>query len=79
MKTINKAQLETFFMSLGWAGDYKDPEAVHGGIVRGRKGSYLHLPLMKIEYRTKDEFLDRIDEIAEALWKKAEEQRKTMP
>ena len=53
----NKEKLETFFMSIGWAGNLEDPESIHGGIVRARKGTYLHLPMMKLEFRTKDEFI----------------------
>lgn len=75
---INKEKLETFFMSLGWAGDWEDPEAIHGGIVRVRKGTTLHLPMMKLEFSTKEEFLDKVEEIAATLWEKMEETKEIM-
>lgn len=73
MITINKKQLETFFMSLGWAGDWPDTEVIHGGLIRVRKGSFLHLPMMKLEFATKEEFIDKVTEIAEDLWDRMEE------
>jgi len=76
MITINKEQLETFFMSIGWTGDYEDPESIHGGIIRARKEEYIHLPMMKLECKTKKEFLDRIEEIAEGLWDRMEKSRR---
>ena len=55
-------------MSLGWAGQCDDPEAISGGMVRIRKNHILHLPMIKLEYKSKQEFLDRVMKIANDLW-----------
>jgi len=81
MKLINSKRLEKlekFFMSIGWAGEYEDPESIHGGIVRARKGTYLPLPMMKLEFRTKEEFIARVTEVAGKIWDKMEETKEIM-
>ena len=62
-------------MSLGWAGEWPDPEVIHGGLIRARKGTFLHLPMMKLHCATKEEFMNRVMEIAETLWDRMEETR----
>ena len=58
-------------MSLGFCppDESEDPESISGGLVRLRKGTYLHLPMRKIECHSKQQFLDDIQYMAEQLWK----------
>jgi hypothetical protein len=73
MKTVN-SKVRTFFMSLGACPkDSKDPEPISGGMIRLRKGAYLHLPMIKVECRSKQQFIDEVNEIAEQLWERIKE------
>lgn len=77
MRTINTRK-EIFFMSLGWAGVWNNPESIMGGIVRAAANHILHLPLVKIECNSKQEFVSKVSQMAESMWDKAKGQRKLL-
>jgi len=70
MKTVNSTK-RIYFVSLACIPkiyDESDIESITGGIIRVRKGNYLHAPLAKIECNSKQQLIDKLAKIAEHIW-----------
>jgi len=70
MKTIN-SKPRMFVTSLACIPknyDEADIETITGGLVRVRKGNYLHIPMVQLKCRSKQELIDKLTDLGDKMW-----------
>lgn len=72
MKAENPKK-KSFIVSLAYIPDvYEEDnvETISGGIVRLKKGNYLHIPLMQLKCKSKDALIKELTDLADELWER---------